>query len=108
MFTRAQLTVLSIAFGATSTALCRCAGTVDPDAEETASIQAALEAENGGMTTAAEAPAFAEEEVLTVSELSSALADTQDLVSPVMGQAGATSYHVLLLWGHLPRAHDQQ
>jgi hypothetical protein len=60
------------------------------------------------MTRAAEAPGFADEEVLAVSDLSLNLADKLDLVSPVMGQAGATSYHVLLLWGHLPKAHDQE
>jgi hypothetical protein len=108
MLARSHVTVLMIALGATSTTLAGCAGAVSDDAEDIASIEAALETDNGGMSTSKEKPGFGDEEVLTVSELSDDFADPSDLTAPVADKSGASKYHVLVLWGHLPRAHDQE
>jgi hypothetical protein len=72
--------------------------------DEIADIQAALGEAHGGLTTSAEEPAFGDDSVAAVPEL---IAFTDALAPAVVeGAVGARSYHVLLLWGHLPPPHD--
>jgi hypothetical protein len=114
MFARSHATFVMIALGAAATTLFGCGGaggakdTGSTDAEDIASIEAALETENGGMNDAKEKPGFGDEDVLTVSELDDQFADQRDLTADVAAQSGASKYHVLVLWGNLPRARDQQ
>lgn len=108
MFARSHATFLTIALGAAATTLFGCGGAGSTDAEDTASIEAALETADGGMSDAKEKPGFGDEDVLTVSELDDQFADQQDLTADVAATSGASKYHVLVLWGNLPRARDKQ
>lgn len=106
MLVRTHSTILMIALAAASAAAAGCAGAQSDD--EVAAVQAALEEENGGMTDAREAPGFADPAVLAAAELVTTYADSANLTAPIEQAAGATGYRVMLLWGHLPAAHDHE
>jgi hypothetical protein len=94
-------------------ALSACGGNVGSTAgsTDTTEMQAALDTADGGMTTVAEKPSFADPAFAAVPEFSAAFADLDDptMGSTLGGPSGAPvlhRYHVVLLWGHLPPAHD--
>ncbi|MFO0761550.1 MAG: hypothetical protein U0359_34035 [Byssovorax sp.] len=75
--------------------------------ENIADDEAALELDNGGMTTADEEPAFGDEAVASAESLDATFADQSDVTTDIVQKPGASRYRVMLLWGHLPAAHDQ-
>lgn len=77
-----------------------CAGNGD----EVAEVQAALEQENGGMEMSVEEPGFGDPLVAATPELVADFADTTDMTASMA--PSASKYHIMLLWGHLPPAHD--
>ena len=80
----------------------------DPSNDPTvASTESALDEANGGMNGESEAPAFGDPKVAAVPEFSSAGADANDPTTQPAAGAGAKSYHVALLWGHMPTPHDE-
>lgn len=88
-------------------ALAGCSGALaGSSSEDPNTVQSALELENGGMTTASESPAFADPAVQAVEGFVPDFADTQDMTIESSKVQGAQSYHVALVWGHLPPAHD--
>lgn len=86
-------------------ALTACVSSDEQD--EVAEIQQALELDNGGLDTSAEDPAFGDSAVAATPELVSMFADPTDLTTETMLASGAAKYHVVLTWGHLPKAHDE-
>lgn len=83
-----------------------CSANVEPPADEPAQIEGALEAEAGGLSTQDEAPGFDDPTVKAVGGFAQTFADPSDLTATESAQAGARSYTVAVLWGHLPPAHD--
>lgn len=79
----------------------------DQEEDEVAQIRDALELDNGGMDTGDEAPAFGDDHVAATPELVATFADATDVTSATMLASGAAKFHVVLTWGHLPKAHDQ-
>jgi hypothetical protein len=69
--------------------------------------EAALELDDGGMTTTDEDPAFGDQAVASAEALDATFADQSDVTSDIVQKPGASRYRVMLLWGHLPAAHDQ-
>lgn len=66
----------------------------------------ALDLANGGFGTENTAPAFGDPQVQNLVVMSSTGADTTDLTADAAAVAGATRYHIALIWGHLPPAQD--
>lgn len=90
-----------------------CMGTTDPLNDPSASNTAALlEQPNGGMSTADEAPQFADNSFTTLPAMTPAVGtDTvlDESGSFALDAAPAAQrhvYRVLILWGHLPRPRD--
>jgi hypothetical protein len=104
MLARAHASMLAVTLGLAPLAALGCAGDAAEE-EEIAAIQAALELEDGGMTEEAEAPAFADPAVRLSPALVTTYADTL-AVEPAQ-QPSAASWHVMVIWGHLPPAHDR-
>lgn len=73
------------------------------DAKE---ISSELEADDGGMNAADEPVEFGDSAVAAVPELTNDQIDPTDMTAAVAATAGATRYHVALLWGHLPAPED--
>lgn len=65
-----------------------------------------LDMTNGGYDTNDTDPYFADPQVQALEVMETASADTTDMTADVASVAGATSYHVALIWGHLPPAQD--
>ncbi len=84
---------------------CACSGATTATTDSGA---AALDAPNGDVApAAAEAPAFDDAEVRALAPMDPSLADTtDDATNAAAAMPGAKSYHVLLVWGHLPAPHD--
>lgn len=78
-------------------------GTPEADPSEVAQIQEALARENGGFTGADEKPDFAELAMAALPDFERSHADVTD---PLAQATGMKIYRVVLLWGHLPAAHD--
>src|SRR5258706_4487239 len=76
-----------------------------PEAE---AIGAALETDNGGLTTDDESPEFGESDVFTgaqIPEPETAISDDLENTEPVatlLNKPDAAKYEVVLLWGHIP------
>jgi hypothetical protein len=103
---RSQLT-LFVVLGASSLAAIGCSGTVRSTSTDTADSAEALDAANGGFDPSSkEAPAFNDPAVERLPVMDATLADTTDMTTDVAKAAGAKSFHVVLVWGHLPQAHD--
>lgn len=99
--------------GAASIFAIGCVGQTTPESEDQAeSISAALQAENGGMTTANESAAFSDPKFAQVPDLEALPEleppDLSNLGNEIMAQPGARVYTIALLWGHLPAARDAQ
>ena len=103
MFVRSHLTMLSRILAAASVLALGCVAEDDESTE----IEAALDEANGAMTTAPEQPAFGDPAVVAAPELVTTFADGASMTAPTLSNGGARLYHVALLWGHLPPAHDQ-
>lgn len=87
-----------------------CAGKSSSEEESNQSVEA-LEAENGGMTTANEAPQFADDkfsQVQDVVEMPEYDAQLPSSPDQVINAPGARVYTIALMWGHLPAAHDAE
>ncbi len=108
MFTHLRPTVsrtFSYALGTIGMSLlvaCSGAGKDNGDS----SIASDLDADNGAMTTADELPFFNDPNVEGLPSFESVQIDPNDMTTEVAQQAGATRYHVALLWGHLPQPED--
>lgn len=97
--------VASLASMFTAIAISGCSGALSPT-DDPGQIQAALETENGGMTASAEAPMFGDPAVQELPEFVADYADPQDMTVEAAKIAGARRYHIAVIWGHLPPAHD--
>lgn len=69
-------------------------------------VQSALDQQNGGMTSAAESPEFADPAVQSLEQFVPDFGDTTDMTQSVNLQQGAQRWRVAVIWGHLPPAHD--
>src|SRR5262245_43351498 len=105
MSTRAYSSILALVLAPLS--VFGCAEGTQSD-EEIAEIQSALELDNGGMTTSTEQPSFADPAVAATPEMDDTFADAQPLTATIEAQPGAALYHLMVLWGHLPRANDAE
>lgn len=85
--------------------LAGCSGAVAPT-DDWSQSQSSLDADNGGMTAAAEAPAFGDPNVAALPGFVTDFADPQDMTVEAAKVAGAKRYHLAVIWGHLPPAHD--
>jgi hypothetical protein len=112
MFAR---TALFAVLGTAALATVGCSGNAHPAAagdpsgtpsDTIAQTSAALDEANGGLSTSDEAPAFGDAKVEALPELTTAMADATDPTTATAAAAGAKSFHVALLWGHLPTPHD--
>jgi len=74
--------------------------------DDTGSLASQLDADNGAMTTADEAPAFGDPAIENLAGFTDAQADATDVTADVAARPGAKRYHVALLWGHLPAPTD--
>lgn len=92
--------LLSIAL-AGATALIGCAADVTVD-EDVAAIEEALNQEDGGYTTADEAPAFDDQEIYQTPELVDDFADPVDMISEQIALPEMVHRRVMLMWGNLP------
>jgi hypothetical protein len=106
MLAPSRVAFLALVLGASSPLTIGCM--VDTGSEPVSSDEAALEQANGGMTTAAEDPGFGEETILNAETLDTTFADSKDLTTDAAALPGAKSYRLVLLWGHLPPAHDTE
>jgi hypothetical protein len=82
------------------------ASTTSTSPDDIGATQSALDEANGRMTTADEAPAFGDPAVESIVAFDTTMADAQDMTTEAASAPGATSYHVALLWGHMPAPHD--
>jgi hypothetical protein len=89
-------------------ALAGCSAAVSPWAttDDPHTVQSALDAPNGDLTTRNEQPAFNDPAVQAIEGFTAEGADTQDLTLEAAKVQGVQSYHVAVIWGHLPPAHD--
>lgn len=78
----------------------------DDTSGDVASTQASLDDANGGLTNSDEAPAFGDAKVEALPDFTTDQADAQDPTTEAAAASGAKSFHVALLWGHLPAPHD--
>ncbi|MEO8875929.1 MAG: hypothetical protein ABI461_10100, partial [Polyangiaceae bacterium] len=86
-----------------------CSSKDKSDVDDDSIIQAnenALDVDNGGYTTADTAPYFGDATIQALPGFSTVDADTTDLTADAIAAPGATAYHIALLWGNLPPAHD--
>lgn len=100
---------LVLVLGMSSLAAIGCGGTSQQTVASgtTGDTAAALDAPNGGIDPAAkESPAFADPAVERLPVMDATLADPTDMTTDAAAAAGAKSYHVALIWGHLPQGHD--
>lgn len=74
--------------------------------EDPSQIQSALEAPNGGLNAQPEQPAFADPAVEAVQGFAPGTGDATDMTESVAQTAGLQRFHVAVVWGHLPPAHD--
>ena len=79
------------------------APSADP-ANDPASVQSALEQENGGLDMADEQPAFGDPSVSEAAPMDAPPAEMTD--APDADLPAMRSYRVALTWGHLPQAND--
>jgi len=105
MIARHRFSLFAV-FACSALASVACGGASNattPEAENTDQTEAALDQKDGALTDAAESPdpAFS-----AVPEFTADLADTEDMTVEAAKLPGATSYHIALLWGHLPAAND--
>lgn len=92
---------------ALTAAACTVSSTTPPpleSPESTARTESALEEENGGMSMDDEAPAFGDPSVEAVAPLTPASPDVSD--TPGADLPGMRSYHLAILWGHMPSPKD--
>jgi len=82
--------------------LAACSGTTDKD--DVDNVASALEQENGGMNASAEAPAFGDPELANMDGFDDAQTDAEDATAEAA--EGAKSFHIALIWGHLPPPRD--
>ena len=88
-------------------ALAGCSAATSPFTnEDPAQVQSALDSQNGGMTTSTESPAFSDPAVQAVEGFIPDLGDTQDFTTEAAQVQGAQRFHLAVVWGHLPPAHD--
>jgi len=88
-------------------ALAGCTVATSPFGNESdVQIQSALDSENGGLSTSAEPPAFSDPAVSSIEGFIGDGADTQDLTTEAAKVQGAQRFHLAIVWGHLPPAHD--
>jgi hypothetical protein len=87
-----------------------CAGNVEGEDAEVSEISAALEQENGGLTTADEAPSFgAASEYVEVQEPETTIADTMAAdpqAKPDLEAPNAVRVKAVVLWGQIPGDKD--
>ena len=111
----ARTTLLAF-FSCSAVAVTGCSGTSHPGtagdpsgnpSDQVASTESALDQSNGGLTIDNTTPAFGDAKVEALPDFTTAQADAQDPTGPTAAAPGARSYHVALLWGHLPAPHDQ-
>jgi hypothetical protein len=76
----------------------------DSTGENASQMSSALEEDNGGLTTEDEAPYFADPEVEQLPDFE--VAPPEILDAPGADDPAFKSYHVVLLWGHLPTPAD--
>jgi hypothetical protein len=107
MSLRSKLSLVSL-LGASALMALGCSSRTTSSAG-TDSNADALDTANGGIEPASkEAPAFDDPAVLAIAPMVAAPADAPDPTADPAAAAGGTSYHVLLMWGHLPQARDDQ
>jgi hypothetical protein len=108
MITRSHV-ALACVLGTFAAFTVGCSGNVDSTSnDEPATIESALEAENGGLDTAPETPEFADPVIKAISNFGAKFADIKDMTSPALAQPGARSYTVAVFWGHLPAPRDAE
>src|SRR5262245_21496839 len=107
MSLRSKLSFVSILGASAFVALgCSGRGTASSTTDSTAE---ALDEANGGLQPMAkEGPAFDDSKVLALAPMDATLADPGDMTVDAAAVTGATSYHVLLVWGHLPSPADDE
>jgi hypothetical protein len=97
--------VASLASMFATFALAGCSAAIAPT-DDPSQTQAALDTDNGGLTTAAETPMFGDPNVAQLPEFVGDYADPQDMTVEAAKVQGAKRYHLAVIWGHLPPAHD--
>jgi hypothetical protein len=108
---RCSISLFAI-LGASSLLALGCSGSLKQTATEgsTSDSTDALDVANGGIDPAAkEAPAFNDPAVERLPVMDNGIQDPTEMTTAVTTAAttaGARSFHVLLVWGHLPQAHD--
>jgi hypothetical protein len=107
------MTARSTLLFALALATAGCSGAAHPSlagdgsgTTDTASEESALNADNGGMTAENVAPAFGDAQVEALPDFATTMADARDMTVESAALPGAKSFHLALLWGHLPPAHD--
>ncbi len=85
---------------------CSSGFTAVPADTDVGSTESALDQENGGMTTANVSPEFGDPKVQSVPAFDTAMADASDMTTESARGLGAKSFHIALLWGHLPTPRD--
>lgn len=102
-----MLLALSMSF---SIAAVACSGAASDPAplsasgENASSIDAALDEDNGGLTVEDEVPFFGDAEVQAIPDFEAAPPEIMD--APGADDPAFKSYHLALLWGHLPSPAD--
>ena len=88
--------------------LAGCSGTSNQgdDGSGLVTQEQQLDMANGGYDTQNAEPYFGDPQVRALEVMETADADTTDMTTEVASMAGATSYHVALIWGHLPPPAD--
>jgi hypothetical protein len=88
--------------------LAACTGVVTSDPFPVS--ESDLDQQNGGFEPTAEAPYFADSRVEALDTFTPSFTDGAEMKSQVMSASvqGARSYHVALVWGHLPPARDAE
>lgn len=99
--------VASLASMFATFALAGCSGAIAPT-DDPSQTQAALDVDNGGLTTAAETPMFGDPAVAQLPEFLSNYADPQDMTVEAAKVQGARRFHIAVIWGHLPPPHDAE
>lgn len=102
------LYVFPFALLASTVSACTAGTTTPPPSadptNDPATVQSALEQENGGLDMADEPPAFGDPSVSDAAPMDAPPADITD--APDADLPTMRSYRVALTWGHLPQAND--
>ena len=102
----AHLCALGFGLGTLALFASGCGAKVSSTSDDGTQASSELDADDGGMDAVDEPVEFGDSAFAAVPELTNDQIDATDMTATAAATAGATRYHVALLWGHLPAPMD--